>query len=174
MTDNRTTDLKPCPFCGGEAVLLEPNESSTFYRVGCNCAHCIGANAVWHAHTSEAEAIAAWNTRYHCGLTDEDYNILLDELGVSERTCYADEVTHRDCKYSVNRGWKERTCRNLAEPDEMNDRPFTCSECGARGPYGEGTYHIGGCEEKEDGSVVFWDSWPVYKYCPNCGRRVIE
>ena len=72
MTDNRTTELLPCPFCGGEAVLLEPDESSTFYRVGCNCAHCIGANAVWHAQTSEAEAIAAWNARAErtCELSD--------------------------------------------------------------------------------------------------------
>jgi len=68
----------------------------------------------------------------------------------------------------------ERTCRNIAEPDEMSDRPFTCSECGARGPYGEGTYHIGGSEKKEDGSVVFWDAWPVYKYCPHCGRKVVS
>lgn len=67
----------------------------------------------------------------------------------------------------------ERTCRNIAESDEMSSDPFTCSECGARGPYGEGVYHIGKCEKKEDGSVAFWDAWPVYKYCPNCGRKVM-
>ena len=66
---------------------------------------------------------------------------------------------------------EERTCRNIAEPDEEFDRPFTCSECGARGPYGNGTYHLGGCEEI-DGRMCFWDSWPVWRFCPNCGAKV--
>ena len=68
---------------------------------------------------------------------------------------------------------EERTCRNIAEPDEEFDRPFTCSECGARGPYGNGTYHLGGCEET-DGRMCFWDSWPVWRFCPNCGAKVVE
>ena len=120
------TDLKPCPFCGGEASV------QTTYGYGVSEAFCLDCGA----HTghppggcTEAEAIAAWNAR------------------------------------------AERTCRNIAEPDEMSDKSFTCSECGARGPYGEGTYHIGGCEEI-DGKLMLWDSWPVYKFCPNCGARV--
>lgn len=67
----------------------------------------------------------------------------------------------------------ERTCMNVAEPDAVNDRPFTCSECGARGPYGNGTYHIGGTTEF-CGSLVFFDSWPVWRYCPNCGAKVVD
>jgi len=141
MSNCMTEKLKPCPFCGGEAVLLEPNESSTFYRVGCNCAHCIGANAVWHAHTSEAEAIEAWNAR-------------------AERTCYADEVTHRDCKYSVNRGWKERTCEfnvkdNMNETEGMGDVWIECSACHCVFDF-------------------YADEWLMkMSYCPNCGARVI-
>lgn len=65
------------------------------------------------------------------------------------------------------------TCRNVAESDEYSDRPFTCSECGARGPMGNGTYHIASSWAMEDGTHVFADSWPVWKYCPNCGRKVV-
>lgn len=65
------------------------------------------------------------------------------------------------------------TCRNVAVPDEYSDRPFTCSECGARGPMGEGTYHMARSVVMADGTHVFADSWPVWKYCPNCGRRVV-
>ena len=132
-----TDKLLKCPFCGGEAFLLEPDESSTFYRVGCKCAHCIGANAVWHAHTSEAEAIAAWNTR-------------------AERSCYADEVTHRDCKYSVNRGWKERTCRLIRHGSLANMPSFvcwSCSECGF------GWHHS--------------ENDKQFSFCPNCGAKVV-
>lgn len=66
------------------------------------------------------------------------------------------------------------TCRNVAEPDEYSDRPFTCSECGAMGPLGNGTYHLATSGVTEDGALVFGDSWPVWKYCPNCGRKVVE
>lgn len=65
------------------------------------------------------------------------------------------------------------TCINVAEPDEYSDRPFTCSECGARGPMGNGTYHLASSWAMEDGTLAFADSWPVWKYCPNCGRKVV-
>ena len=66
------------------------------------------------------------------------------------------------------------TCRNVAVPDEYSDRPFTCSECGARGPMGNGTYHLASSWAMEDGTLAFGDSWPVWKYCPNCGRKVVD
>lgn len=65
-------------------------------------------------------------------------------------------------------------CRNVAEPDEYSDRPFTCSECGARGPMGDGTYHMPSVFTMPDGTSVHADSWPIWKYCPHCGRRVID
>jgi len=46
-------DLKPCPFCGGEASAISPDE------VGCFNGECPSEPHVW----AETEAITAWNTR---------------------------------------------------------------------------------------------------------------
>ena len=86
------TELKPCPFCGGEARVFHFSSAirDEVWRAVCDKLFCAQGPDGY----TEAEAIAAWNTRV-------------------ERTCYADEVTHRDCKYSVNRGWRERTCKEF-------------------------------------------------------------
>ena len=48
-------DLKPCPFCGGDAMLVTPAKGNPY--ICCEEKFCTGPKA------SEAEAIAAWNTR---------------------------------------------------------------------------------------------------------------
>lgn len=72
MTDNRTTELLPCPFCGGEA------SKRLFYgtRYGVYCDECDAR--VGGLFLTEAEAVAAWNAR-------------------AERTC--ELVRCRDCKW---------------------------------------------------------------------------
>lgn len=53
------TKLKPCPFCGGEAIVYEDNEYDK-YSIGCkNCCDCEPITK-W---TRKKEAIALWNTR---------------------------------------------------------------------------------------------------------------
>lgn len=64
MIDNQTAELLPCPFCGGEAQMGVNKESTVReYFIGCMNCHIrlykIGYKRFW----SEAEAIAAWNTR---------------------------------------------------------------------------------------------------------------
>lgn len=69
-----TNELKPCPFCGGDAKtydyegkrdIYDPDtlgyvDAEYFTRWGCGCEVC---GAMVHEKRSEAEAIEAWNTR---------------------------------------------------------------------------------------------------------------
>lgn len=50
------SELKACPFCGGEASTS--HEGWHWYEVHCRKCECAGS-----PKQSEAEAIAAWNTR---------------------------------------------------------------------------------------------------------------
>ena len=62
----KTPDLKPCPFCGGEARILPYIEhEETWYRVRCTkCPADVGR----HWFSLKLEAINAWNRR----VTDEN------------------------------------------------------------------------------------------------------
>lgn len=55
-------ELKPCPFCGGEAIVLQNNDG--FYYVGCKNAECRGYVFYSDVHYFTKErTIEAWNTR---------------------------------------------------------------------------------------------------------------
>lgn len=70
-----TTELKPCPFCGGRARLckhtyeaygiegIEPC-TSVLYRVSCNQCGTHVADGLWN--TDEEYAISSWNERTGC------------------------------------------------------------------------------------------------------------
>jgi Lar family restriction alleviation protein len=54
------TELKPCPFCGGEAALGGGPDGAFV-----NCTDCLASTNVLHPHgDTDDEAIAAWNTRH--------------------------------------------------------------------------------------------------------------
>lgn len=76
MTDNRATELLPCPFCGGEAHIVSDYSSErdeTRWNLWHECSGHEGESAGYgHAYhpwfetpwyKTEAEAIAAWNKR---------------------------------------------------------------------------------------------------------------
>ena len=52
------TELKPCPFCGGKATIMENNHYTDMWTVMCkNC-----YSEIDRYHTKES-AIEAWNRR---------------------------------------------------------------------------------------------------------------
>ena len=63
------TKLKPCPFCGGEAKIIQ---GSLYYgyRVGCENYRCTTCPITYSYHTIE-EAIEAWNTRADDAYSDD-------------------------------------------------------------------------------------------------------
>ena len=98
------TDLKPCPFCGGEAELFKGKLG--FWHVKCGGRPECGVLPLTNSASTEAEAIAAWNTR-----ADSEY----------EAVPATDENM---AKY----GWvRERTCRSIDPTDSREF--FICSNC---------------------------------------------
>ena len=106
-------ELKPCPFCGGEARLVSAF-LGTAYIVLCDT-----CNAAIKTRRTEAEAMAAWNTR-------------------AERTCNFREIGDYSAGY----------LRMMRE----------CSECG---------FWLA-----DDGESL--PLFPMVKYCPNCGAKVVD
>jgi len=53
-------ELKPCPFCGGEAETLTAESMHGGYLFGIMCNDCRSRGDVYG---TESEAIAAWNSR---------------------------------------------------------------------------------------------------------------
>lgn len=57
------SELKPCPFCGGSAVLLPHRFSDGFVCCGIVCRVCSARTS--HFYATEKEAIEAWNRRFN-------------------------------------------------------------------------------------------------------------
>lgn len=102
------TELKPCPFCGGEAEILTAESMNGGYLFGIMCNDCRSRGDVYD---TEAEAIAAWNTR-------------------AERTCtnLANEYKHGNfrCSECGFHGWTCDEC--YSHPEDWS----YCPQCGAK------------------------------------------
>ena len=57
------SELLPCPFCGGEANVIDHHNDDGSVSVGCNNDTCLGFSGLGWLYKTEAEAIAAWNSR---------------------------------------------------------------------------------------------------------------
>ena len=62
------TELRKCPFCGGEATASEiqdtwQNDTRHWYILCDECSCCLGG---YGEFTTEEEAIEAWNKRVSC------------------------------------------------------------------------------------------------------------
>lgn len=57
------TELKPCPFCGGRAFMLnEKEEAGTLHRVYCGNEDC-HVEPKTHWYWKKEQAIETWNRR---------------------------------------------------------------------------------------------------------------
>lgn len=113
-------ELKPCPFCGGEAELCVHEATGVSWVRCIECETTSGAS-------SEAGAIKAWNKRV--GMSYEDAAIMLYELGMSERTCYVIENLR---KHVLSDGTElfENGCSVCY--GYIGDGDNYCSNCGAK------------------------------------------
>ena len=71
-----TPELKPCPFCGGEARVERDSFSGSY--VGCLNDECLGFLGLGWIYETEEEAIDAWNRRANECDRDELLNIADD------------------------------------------------------------------------------------------------
>ena len=63
QTEGSMPELKPCPFCGGEAKVQVYNEW-THFSIDCKrCPASIGKDIYRNGFAKKCEAIAAWNNR---------------------------------------------------------------------------------------------------------------
>lgn len=118
-------ELKPCPFCG-DAPEVRVDVKFGGVSIRCGNRECGVDVEVWGS--DEQNAIDIWNTR-------------------ESQPCYADEADHRRCKYSVNRGWVERTCK------QKRLFNLVSREC--------------------DGEYYQWHDEEMPRYCPSCGAKVV-
>ncbi len=116
------SELKPCPFCGGKAIIRHNEDFNTYYPECETGADCLGCCFDEASFPTEQETLEAWNTRpQNDGLCEEGYD-LASEL---------DEV----CIWSYNSDWQNRP---HYDTDCLPNRPAIpkdgdfkyCSRCG--------------------------------------------
>lgn len=78
------TELKPCPFCGGKAVLCENTDYAYVY-----CKEC--GSQTDESHGTAGAAVAAWNTR-------------------AERTCHLERIPYEPGEYE---GMRCSVCKTV-------------------------------------------------------------
>lgn len=178
------SELLPCPFCGGEANVIDHHNDDGSVSVGCNNDTCLGFSGLGWLYKTEAEAIAAWNTR--AAYEIDDYFYLPKPKEPIAETIYTDiERTENGYKvdaftqliednakkwakemdsFLINRLCEvfrpERTCENVADWRDdkgvfhRDARLFKCSLCGFKADDFYGD-----------------DEQNFPNYCPNCGAR---
>ena len=113
--------MKPCPFCGGEAMLFD--------AVGEMWACCKTCLASSHMHSDPIKAAAAWNAR--AAVTDEQFSLAVHDGRVWQVV--------RECRMRPARGggWYCSECSVWVAPGPMANAteylaPRYCPNCGAK------------------------------------------
>lgn len=139
-------ELKPCPFCGGEAKILSIKEEceGEFYWIACK--ECGALIPVYYL---EKNAVDAWNRRTE----PEEFEWCHDckEYDKEKHCC------HRWTKVIRNTVEELKQERPKGKWIDTVEGTY-CSYCNGY-PYDDGEYHIEG-----------WSS----NFCPNCGADMRE
>lgn len=123
------SDLKPCPFCGGEAEAHEVTFPYHYWDVLCD-GECFDH---FCEKPTKAEAIAAWNTRAETATLYEYGFYLNGKKFVPERTCrMTDRGECSECGAYIVRAWTEVHDFN-GDMKRIDLRSHNyCPNCGAR------------------------------------------
>lgn len=100
-------ELKPCPFCGGEAMKMTSTDG--FTSIG--CLECNPVFGVMVQAMNEAEAIKAWNTR-------------------AERTCHRVDVNGYSFRFECSLCGYVAIVQNCET--RLDELPNFCPNCGAK------------------------------------------
>lgn len=120
-----TRELKPCPFCGGEAEIHHvPDMFSP--RRNVYWGQCCSCRMSGKHHRTRQKAIVAWNTRAVevceiVGFADAEPLPI-----IPERTCIAEEnigASYGDCMF---------VCSECGADFDNEEFPRYCPQCGAR------------------------------------------
>ena len=141
-------ELKPCPFCGGEAEAYHVIDGS----FACSCSSCSYASCA--GFNTEQEAIAAWNTRAE--RTCMDVNEAWSDVGAN---VFSDDALDDFDKFEK----VYQICQEIVEPLD-----FTCwIERTEQDEFG--SYDYLSCGH------IAMRQWPEKtRYCPNCGAKVVS
>lgn len=132
--------LANCPFCGGEADLIDmSDEYEGEYWVAHQCPS--GASAETYSYETAAEAIAAWNTRYHSEFEETVIKAWKEIKDYQERTCkphgewervsQTQEIRHIYCDCGEYLGMDRRNSLPFGIECKA-DMPNYCPQCGAK------------------------------------------
>ena len=148
------SELLPCPFCGGEAETHEVGFPYHYWDVWCD-GECFDH---FCEKPTEAEAIAAWNTRaIHGTLTAEQVR-----KAIFNGSSYA---SYDGAQYYAN------GINMQAIADELNSRVELTCECVAeyaKSPIDGKTIVLHRC------SACHELMRPHMAYCPSCGAKVVD
>ncbi len=118
MTDTPTrADLLPCPFCGGSPLIGQTLDDAWYAM--CIVDHCSKLDAYWR---TEAEAIAAWNTR--APTADAERIAALEDENAALKAIQADDgelltIAWMDGSHSSNTAHRARIAELEAEVERL-------------------------------------------------------
>lgn len=106
-------ELKPCPFCGGDNIMDEPDDEKT-YVVYCNtCFVCV------EGYNTKEKAFEVWNTR-HTPKVSEDLKMIYTDLINLEAKIAGKTYMSIDALF-IDIDDIAKRCKQALDKGELND-----------------------------------------------------